>query len=190
MPIPERHHRRAAADAGDRAHDLAAFDLRQHHDLAVVDDAEIGGLARQIAQAAQKRQRRRDEIAAAHEGRADRETLPPDMPHRIALIEFDEPALLKRRQQPVRGGGRQSRADRQIGEPIAFLVFGQSLEQRQRPVDGLDGARLGAVVLVQGLPIGPRRATPAVRFHARFPECALAAPHSSAGDGACAPATR
>jgi hypothetical protein len=153
------------ADFGDRAHDLAAFDLRQHDDFAVVDNAEIGGLMGEIAQATQKGQRRGDEIASADEGRADRETLPPDVPHIVALIEGDETALLERGEKAVRGRGRQARADRQIGEAIAFLVLAERLEQQHRPIDRLNGAALGAFIVLDELRMGLQRATPGAGFH-------------------------
>ena len=44
-----RHHRDAAADLGERAHDLAAFHPRQHHDEFIVDHGEVGGFPGQVA---------------------------------------------------------------------------------------------------------------------------------------------
>ena len=125
----------------------------------------------EIAQAAQEGQRRRDEIAPADEGRADRETLPPDVPHIVALIEFDEAALFQRGQQPVRGRRRKAGADGQIGEPIAFLVFAQRLEQRHGAVDRLNRAAFGAVLVLDRLQARLGRTTLEAGFHETIPGC-------------------
>ena len=142
------HHGDAAADLGQRTHDLAAFHARQHDDEFVVDHGEIGGLARQVAQLAQIRHRLRREIAAAGEGRAHREGARADMPFRLGAVELHEAAVFQRPQQAMHCRGRQTGADGEIAQAIAFVVLGQRLDDRERAIDRLHAAvaRVGLVV--------------------------------------------
>ena len=100
--------RRPPADPRNRPHDLPALDLGQHHDLILVDHAEIGRFAGLVTQPAQERQGRGDEIAVADEGRADRESLAADVPEAMRLVELDEAPALQRRQQAMDGGQRKA----------------------------------------------------------------------------------
>ena len=146
-------HGDAAADLGQRTHDLAAFHAGQHDDELVVDDGEIGGLARQVAQLAQIRHRLRREIAAAGEGRADREGARADMPFRFGAVELHEAAVFQRPQQAMHGRGRQPGANGEIAQAIAFVVFGQRFDDRERAIDRLDAAVAG-IGLVSALDFG------------------------------------
>jgi hypothetical protein len=48
----------------------------------------------------------------------------------------------------VHGRGRQPRAYRKIGQPIAFVVFGQHLDDGERAVDRLNAAIPGIRIIV------------------------------------------
>jgi hypothetical protein len=133
-------HCNAAADLGQRARDLAAFQSHQQHQGLVVDHGEIGGLTGLVAQLAQIRNCLRHHVAMTGEGRADCKALRADMPFRRGRVELHEPALLQCRQQAMRGGGRESRAHREVAEAIAVIILGERLEDQERTVDRLHAA--------------------------------------------------
>ena len=109
-----RHHRDAAADLGERAHDLAAFHAGQHDDRFIVDHRQICRLPGLVAQLAQIRHGLRHEVAATGEGGPYGKTLCADMPFRFIAIELHEAAFFQSRQQAMNGRGREARADGKI----------------------------------------------------------------------------
>ena len=109
-----RHHRYAAADLGERAHDLAAFHAGQHNDRIIIDHRKICGFSGLVAQLAQIRHGLRHEVAATGEGGPYGKTLCADMPFRFIAIELHEAALFQGRQQAMNGRSRQAGADGKI----------------------------------------------------------------------------
>lgn len=87
------HHRDAAADLGQRTHDLAALHPGQHDDVFVVHHGEIGGFAGEIAQLAKIGNRLRGEIAPPREARADREAADADMPFGFGTVGWTKRRL-------------------------------------------------------------------------------------------------
>src|SRR4029078_13489059 len=91
------HHGNAAADLCQRTHDLAALHASQYDDELVVHHGEIRGLAGEITQLAEIRNRLGGEIAPPREARADREAADADMPFGFGLVEPHAAAALQRR---------------------------------------------------------------------------------------------
>ncbi|MDT4866972.1 hypothetical protein FQZ97_1018600 [compost metagenome] len=152
--------RRTEARLADGAHEFAALDLRDEHDVAQVGDAQVDALTGAVAQPAHHRQRQVRDAPATPEGRAHREAAHAHVPEVGLAIELHEAPLLERGEQPVRGGRRQARVRRDVDQPEAFVVLGQEFEQLHGARERLHGAVVVAVDAgdLGGLGGGARRA--------------------------------
>lgn len=103
-----------------------ALDLTHQDDGPVLDDADIGGFAGEVAQ---QRQRRGQHGLPLSIGQAYRKGLLPHEPQRIARIEMHEMAGLQRGQQPMRRRWRQPGLLHEIGQPQARAILCQGLER-------------------------------------------------------------
>ena len=130
--------------AGARAHE-ADRQRRQHaleiHDLPVIENRDLRGLARRVAQRHQVRMRRLAQVEAAGDDVAEHEALDAELIGAVLLGE--EPGLLERRQQAERGGARNAGPLRQVGQRQARLAEREDAQQLQRLRGGVDGVAIG-----------------------------------------------
>ena len=100
--------RGTTARSGDRPHHLLALDLGKVDDLAAVEYAEIHRFTRLFHHAPHIGAGNCDNVARAHEHRADPESLDTDGPGGALIVEPDVAFVLERGQQAVGGGIRQA----------------------------------------------------------------------------------
>jgi len=140
LVIPRRekgfsHSRTGGCDAPARrrngARDLPALNLRQRHQLPVLENAEICGLTAFVSQPTQEDHRWRNEIPSLNIGRPYGEGLAPHVPLAAYRIEVHKARLLHRSQQAMcRRYGKPRRA-RQLAQPLAFIRGSQPRQQVQ-----------------------------------------------------------
>jgi hypothetical protein len=75
----------------------------------------------------------------------------------LPAIELHETPLLQRRKQSVHGRRGQTCTDREVGQAVSFVIFGQRFDDRESTVYGLYAAiaRLGVAFPVGFLLDGP-----------------------------------
>ena len=96
----------------------------------MIENRELAGLARRVAQPEQMRMRRLAQIHAARDDVAEHEAFDAEL---IRAVVLDEKAgLFEGREQPERCRARDARPRRQIGERQARFAEGKDAEQLQR----------------------------------------------------------